>query len=92
MDNIVVLGGDWAGDLVIDGDCSLDIIQDGSAVQIIQVRGGYPVYSGPTVYIPGAQDQVVSAAGFVFASDITVAKIPSNYGLITWNGSALTVS
>lgn len=92
MENIVVIGGDWAGDLVIDGDCSLDLIQDGSAVQIIQVRGGYPVYSGPTVFIPGTQDQVVQAAGFVFNSDITFEKIPSNYGLITWNGAVLTVS
>lgn len=92
MNDIVVLGGDWAGDLVIDGDCSLGIIQDGSAVQVIQVRGGYPVYSGPTVFTPGTQDQTVSAAGFVFASDITVEKIPSNWGLITWNGSVLTVS
>ena len=49
-------------------------------------------YDGPYRVAPTQQDQVLPIAGKWALHDITVEKIPSNYGLITWDGSKLTVS
>lgn len=49
-------------------------------------------YPGPTTVTPSAQAQTLETAGFYMREDITVEPIPSNYGLITWDGSTLTVS
>lgn len=49
-------------------------------------------YSGRTEFTPSDSTQVIEAAGLLFEEDITINPIPSNYGLITWNGSTLTVS
>lgn len=49
-------------------------------------------YPGPTTVTPSAQAQTLETAGFYMREDITIEPIPSNYGLITWDGSTLTVS
>ena len=49
-------------------------------------------YHGATEVTPSEETQVLPTAGEMLSSDITVNPIPSNYGLITWNGSTLTVS
>lgn len=49
-------------------------------------------YTGETEITPSAEAQVIPTAGLTMLSNITVNPIPSNYGLITWNGSTLTVS
>lgn len=54
--------------------------------------GTAPPYEGPTEFTPTQGTQVVEAAGFQFSQNITINPIPSNYGLITWDGSVLTVS
>lgn len=51
-----------------------------------------PRYVGPYSFTPTDTEQVIEIAGLTAAHDITVEAIPSNYGLITWNGSVLTVS
>ena len=51
-----------------------------------------PRYEGPYTITPAAEAQVFETAGKMMTEDITVGAIPSNYGLITWNGSVLTVS
>lgn len=51
-----------------------------------------PRYDGPTQITPSQQTQVLETAGKMMTEDITVGKIPDNYGLITWDGSTLTVS
>ena len=50
------------------------------------------VYEGPYTFTPSSEEQVISTNGKVMEDDITINPIPSNYGLITWNGSYLTVS
>lgn len=45
-----------------------------------------------TTITPSNQQQVIGQVNSVLAGPITVDPIPSNYGLITWNGSVLTVS
>lgn len=51
-----------------------------------------PRYEGPYTITPAAQSQTFEAAGKMMTEDITVGAIPNNYGLITWDGSVLTVS
>lgn len=50
------------------------------------------VYQGEYEITPSAEAQIIPAGGMNLARDITVNPIPQNYGLITWNGSYLTVS
>ena len=52
----------------------------------------YPDYSGPTEVTPSASTQTLATSGTVLHADVVVAAIPSNYGLIEYNGSYITVS
>ena len=49
-------------------------------------------YGGPYEYTPTEQIQTVEIRNKTAFDDITIGPIPSNYGLITWNGVTLTVS
>ncbi len=51
-----------------------------------------PRYEGDYNVTPAGEAQVLATAGKMMTEDIKVGAIPSNYGLITWDGSALTVS
>ena len=53
----------------------------------------YPdAYTGQTEVIPSAEEQVLLTGGLYVADHIRVKPIPSNYGLITYNGSTITIS
>ena len=83
-----------AGDtVVIDGELSLVIPCDGGCGVITKVIGqDLPTYTGETVVTPSEAEQVLATADKVVTRNIVINPIPSNYGLITWNGSTLTVS
>lgn len=49
-------------------------------------------YLGETEVTPSAETQVLQTNGLMLQANITINPIPSNYGLITWNGSTITVS
>ena len=49
-------------------------------------------YTGAYEFTPTQGTQVIEIANKKATADITINPIPSNYGLITWNGSTLTVS
>ena len=49
-------------------------------------------YDGPTEFTPTLETQTIQINGKTAHQDITINPIPCNYGLITWDGSALTVS
>lgn len=53
---------------------------------------GPPYYDGSYEVTPSDEAQVLDMEGMRARSNVTVNPIPSNYGLITWNGSTLTVS
>lgn len=91
MRDTVVFAGEL--DLLIaqDGECDLLIAQDGE-LGIITGISDMPAYDGPTEVTPTQETQVLYTANKAVLSNITVNPIPSNYGLITWNGSTLTVS
>lgn len=49
-------------------------------------------YEGAYEVTPSSSAQVLPTAFHKLLGDITINPIPSNYGLITWNGSTITVS
>lgn len=51
-----------------------------------------PEYQGVYTVTPSAHPQTLLTADLKCTQDIIVNPIPSNYGLITWNGTAITVS
>ena len=58
----------------------------------VRYESPYPDYTGPTSVTPSAQAQTLHTKDTALLSDITIGAIPSNYGLISWDGSRLTVS
>lgn len=75
----------------LDGELTLQSVFDG---ELGFGSGGseYDEYTGPTEVTPNQETQILNTAGLVVNQNIKVNPIPSNYGLITWNGSVLTVS
>ena len=51
-----------------------------------------PDYEGPFEVTPSNEEQVLPTAGTLLRQDVVVAPIPTNYGLITYNGSSIRVS
>lgn len=49
-------------------------------------------YDGEYSITPTAEAQTIPIVGKTARQNITVEAIPNNYGLITWNGSRITVS
>ncbi len=60
------------------------------AETVIAIPG--ETYTGSYEFTPSDTAQIISIMGMTATQDITIDPIPSNYGLITWNGSTLTVS
>ena len=51
-----------------------------------------PSYEGEYEVTPASETQTLATDSLYMRGNITINPIPSNYGLITWNGSTLTVS
>lgn len=87
--NTLKLGGDIIfSRSVIDGDIAVTAaVLDGD----IKAAGG-PVYRGEYEFTPSSSVQTIEIAGLTAKRNITINPVPSNYGLITWDGSVLTVS
>lgn len=51
-----------------------------------------PSYEGEYEVTPSEETQTLATDSLYMRGNITINPIPSNYGLITWNGSVLTVS
>ena len=49
-------------------------------------------YEGSYTIIPTTQSQILSTTNLWMKQDLTIAPIPKNYGLISWNGSVLTIT
>lgn len=54
-------------------------------------RIGTP-YTGEYEFTPTSETQTIPTENKALAQNIIINPIPSNYGLITWDGSTLTVS
>lgn len=79
--------------IVLDGELSLNIPLDGTPDKVLKVAEyDLPIYDGITEITPSNQAQVLQTSNKALTRNIVVNPIPSNYGLVTWNGSVLTVS
>lgn len=78
--------------VVLDGDIDLIIPLDGEIGVVTNIREALPAYDGPTEITPTQETQTLATAEKTVLENIVINPIPSNYGLITWNGSVLTVS
>ena len=60
----------------------------------ISYEANVPVdqYEGDYEYTPSREAQIIPINGKKATDNITINPIPSNYGLITWDGSIITVS
>lgn len=84
------------------GEISLSIQVDGGEVALVSyIDGGeqgvfmpiYPDnYTGAFEVTPSGETQILNTSGLMMPQNVTINPIPNNYGLITWNGSTLTVS
>lgn len=78
---------------MIDGVISGSISGMQSIAGELSIVGGIvPVYHGEYNVTPSAETQTLPTEGMMLRRNVVIAPIPSNYGLITWNGSILTVS
>lgn len=70
-------------------------VQDSGAVRF-GAETGIPIYpgfyEGAYEVTPGEHNVILATKNKMMAEDVKVNPIPNNYGLITWNGSVLTVS
>ena len=78
--------------VVLDGEFSLDVQLDGEFGVVIGGGSDLPVYTGEITVTPTQETQVLETADHSVLDNITINPIPHNYGLITWDGSVLTVS
>lgn len=69
--------------VTIEQDLGID-----TAIQV--VTGDH--YDGPVEVTPSQDVQILETQGLFTDDNIRINPIPSNYGLITWDGSVLTVS
>ena len=74
-------------------------VEASETVQIVPVEcgigiysGTYPEYEGEYEFTPSSETQTIDIRNRVARRNITINPVPQNYGLITWNGSVLTVS
>ena len=59
---------------------------------IVSVPVSASKYKGEYEFTPSSEIQEIQIEGEIATQNIIINPIPSNYGLITWNGSVLTVS
>lgn len=59
---------------------------------IIRDNSEFPVYDGSYEVTPTQQTQTLNTSQKVLVENVIINPIPSNYGLISYNGSVLTVS
>lgn len=76
---------------VLDGELCLETVLDGEGTVVIRAIGG-DYYTGPTVFTPTNEVQRIATKDLAMPDDVTINAIPDNYGLISWDGSTLTVS
>lgn len=76
--------------VAVDGDTMMTMAESNPV--IYRGSGDYDHYTGQTTVTPSQQTQTLFTADHILDRNIIINPIPSNYGLITWNGATLTVS
>ena len=83
-----------AGKLSATSQILCGVLSSDSVTMIGTLSAGYTEYIlQDKEVIPSAEEQTITAdAGFGGLSSVKVGAIPQNYGLITYDGSSITVS
>ena len=86
--------GELIGNLKSSGHLSgvLNAQKGISGLLTIPSAVGVDTYAGPYEYTPTEDTQTVAISHKMATENIVINPIPFNYGLVTWNGSTLTVS
>ena len=86
--------GELSGTLSSSGQLSgfLSAAKDISGTLTVPQYVLPPSYTGPYEVTPSAETQTLETDSLYMRGNVIINPIPSNYGLITWNGSTLTVS
>lgn len=92
----MVILKELSGDLifsrkVLEGDAE-NVTQKLSGSIINNGTRSSPTYQGIYEVTPSSQTQVLSTRDMRMEQNVTINPIPNNYGLITWDGSTITVS
>ena len=88
---MLILDGELKMVTMLDGEMSANIVLDGEAT-IVTEYSNYDEYTGVVDVTPSDVEQTLATNGLLMRSNITIQPIPSNYGLITWNGRGILVS
>lgn len=67
-------------------------ISESETLSFAITEGGAPARTQSKTAVPSQETQIVSPDEGFLLDQVTVAPIPSCYGLITYNGGILTVS
>lgn len=84
--------------LTVDIDRTIPLVVSNSNVTVSVglatpiMTSTVPEYDGDYDITPTSTEQVFQTNGKKITHDFVVEPIPSNYGLITWDGSTITVS
>lgn len=86
--------GDLHGTLTSPGTISGSLSGSNTIVGNLTIPSAIlpPSYEGEYEVTPSDETQTLDTDSLYMRGNITINPIPSNYGLITWNGSILTVS
>lgn len=85
-----VLSGTINGSGTISGVLSSTQTIEGSLT--IPSTAGVEKYEGAYTFTPTEETQVIEIENKRATANITINPVPSNYGLITWDGITLMVS
>jgi len=96
----VTVHGALAETKTISGTISASGIIEGSLTGSNAINGNITIpehtggvyYNGDYEVTPTTEVQTLSTAELSMRRNVTINPIPQNYGLITWDGSRLTVS
>lgn len=89
-DTLTISGGSSFRSMTVTGDASFRLMTLAPVTTINYITAD--PYEGQYVFTPTRETQIVEGQGLMLTQNITINPIPSNYGLVTWNGSTLTVS
>lgn len=76
----------------VNVNISTNPLRTSTGTPVARVFVERPLYEGPVEVTPSSDVQVLETLNFRMGDNITINPIPTNYGLITWNGSTITVS
>lgn len=86
--------GDITGTVSQEANLTGHVSGESAISGVVQVYNGTapPDYEGAYEVTPTEYTQTLETADKRLVRDVTINPIPNNYGLITWDGSTLTVS